>query len=245
MPELVLITGASSDIGLALSRNLLSSSADTKLITHCFRGAARLEELAAEFPGRVIIMPADLTDADAAGDLATRVLGECGVPTGVVHLPALRPAPERFTKWKWPLFEQDFTVQLRSLVTLLQTLLPRMAKLDRARVVLILSSYVHGVPPRYLAQYTVIKYAQLGLMRSLAAEYASSPVRINAVSPSMVETQFLQDLSDLTVQGAAAAHPLGRNAVPQDVIGAIQFLLSPASDYISGVALPVAGGTVN
>jgi 3-oxoacyl-[acyl-carrier protein] reductase len=90
--------------------------------------------------------------------------------------------------------------------------------------------------------YTTIKYAQLGLMRSLAAEYAATPIKINAISPSMVETQFLKDLAEVAVQMSAASNPLGRNATPADLLGALELLLSPASDYIHGIDIPIAAG---
>jgi 3-oxoacyl-[acyl-carrier protein] reductase len=241
MSDLLLVTGASSDIGMTLVREWLAGNGGS-VLAHANRGVARLETLAAEFPGRVTPLVADLSDEVGTLALADAVL-EQGVPTSVVHLPAPRLQYERFTKIKRVSFDADMAVQVHAAVALLGKLLPNMSKLPRARVVFLLSSVVHGVPPKYMAQYTVVKYAQLGLMRALAAEYAATPVRINAVSPSMVETQFLSDISELAIQGAAEANPLGRNAKPVDITGAIRFLLSPEADYISGVALPVTGGT--
>jgi 3-oxoacyl-[acyl-carrier protein] reductase len=241
MSDLLLITGASSDIGMTLVREWLARN-DGSVLAHANRGVARLTTLALEFPGRVMPLVADLSDEAGTLALAAAVL-ERGVPTGVVHLPAPRLQYERFTKIKRASFDVDMAVQVHAAVALLGKLLPKMSKLPRARVVFLLSSVVHGVPSKYMVQYTVVKYAQLGLMRALAAEYSATPVRINAVSPSMVETQFLSDISELAVQAAAEANPLGRNAKPVDITGAIRFLLSSEADYISGVALPVTAGT--
>ncbi len=241
--DLILVTGASSDIGMALLRLLLTTT-DTRILAHCHTNREKLDALATEFIHRVEVLQADLSNRSSTQVLAQQLV-DLDTPTGFVHLPALRPSPERFTKVRWEVLERDLFVQVGSAVVLLQKLLPKMTKLRRARVVFMLTSFVHGIPSKFLSQYTMVKYAQLGLMRSLAAEYAATPVRINAVSPSMVETKFLQNLSDLAVQAAAAGHPLGRNAQPQDIIGAIRFLLSEEADFISGVTLPVAGGTVN
>jgi 3-oxoacyl-[acyl-carrier protein] reductase len=175
-----------------------------------------------------------------AEDIASRF----GTPDGVVHLPALRLTYERFTKFDWVRFEADMAVQVHSAVILLQKFLPKMAKMEDSRVVFVLSSVVHGMPPKFMSMYTVLKYAQLGLMRSLAAEYAGSKVRINGISPSMVETQFLGEIAEVAVQMSAAANPQGRNATPGDLLGAIQFLLSPASGYITGADIPIAAGSV-
>ncbi len=243
MPDgLTLITGASSDIGVALMRHLLVNTRRT-IVAHSFRGNARIAELQQEFGERVISIEADLGDLQAVRAFVEQVAG-LGSISAVVHLPALRPVNERFTKFDWAHFERDFTIQLRSVAMLLQRLLPKMAKNADTRVVFMLSSYVHNMPPKFTAMYTIAKYAQLGLMRSLAAEYASTQVRINAISPSMVETQFLGAIPELAVQMTAAANPLARNATPADLIGVFDLLLSPASAYMMGVDVPVAAGTV-
>ncbi len=174
--------------------------------------------------------------------MADRIVSEVGTPSAMVHLPALRPSPERFTKFNWARFETDLAVD-ESAVILLQRFLPQMAKIPGARVVFVLSSYVHGTAPKYMSMYTTVKYAQLGLMRSLASEYASTQVRINAISPGMVETQFLADLPDVAVEMQAASNPQKRNATPSDLLGAIELLLSPASDYIQGITIPITAGT--
>jgi 3-oxoacyl-[acyl-carrier protein] reductase len=106
------------------------------------------------------------------------------------------------------------------------------------------SSVTRGVPPKFMSMYTVVKHAQLGLMRALASEYAESGVSINAVSPGMVETRFLENVPDMVKEMSAAAIPRHRNAQPDDVVDAIEFLLSSKAGYITGIELPVTGGAV-
>jgi 3-oxoacyl-[acyl-carrier protein] reductase len=242
--EPILITGASSDIGRALVRRLLERADSPTVLAHSHRSAEKLAALKEEFGARLSLIQADFSQASSVITMAERIAQDHGTPASIVHLPALRLSYERFTKFQWDRFEEDMAIQVRSAVILLETFLPKMAKLPRARVLFVLSSVVHGVPPKYMSMYTTLKYTQLGLMRSLAAEYASTPVRINAISPSMVETQFLSEISDIAVQMSASSNPQGRNATPQDLLGAMELLLSPASDYIHGVDLPIAAGGV-
>jgi 3-oxoacyl-[acyl-carrier protein] reductase len=242
--EATLITGASSDIGCAVARSLLSRPDGPVVLAHSFSSRDRLLPLQTEFGNKLQLLQSDFSQRSSVEAMAEQIASEYGTPAEIIHLPALRLTYERFTKFNWDRFEADMAIQVESAVILLQKFLPKMVKLPRARVLFVLSSVVHGVPPKFMSMYTMIKYMQLGLMRSLAAEYASSSVRINAISPSMVETRFLQEIADVAVQMSASANPQGRNATPADLLGAIEFLLSPASDFVHGIDIPIAAGSV-
>ncbi len=241
MAERVLITGASSDVGVALARALLATP-EVTVVAHSFRGGARIEQLQAEFGERVEAVQADFSSLDEVRAMAERVLAG-GVPLKMVHLPALRLQNERLTKFDFERFHRDMAVQVESLVVLLAKFAPKMAKMEGSRVVVMVTSNTHGMPAKFMSLYTVVKYAQLGLVRAAAAEYAGTHLTVNAVSPSMIDTQFLGEISEIMVNMAAAAHPKGRNAKVEDVLGAMEFLLSPGAGYMTGADLPITGGT--
>jgi 3-oxoacyl-[acyl-carrier protein] reductase len=241
--DTLLVTGASSDLGLAVIRRVLAWPEPPIVLAHANTGADRVEALrAAAAPGAVVPLQADFTDGEAVAAMAERVLEAHGPPTGFLHLPGKKLVYERFPKFDWGHFQRDLEIQVHAAVILLQRLLPAMAKLPRAKVVFVLSSVTRGVPPKFMSMYTVLKYAELGLVRALASEYAATPVTVNAVSPSMIETRFLDALPPVAVKMAAQNSPRGRNATPDDVTGAIEFLLSPASDFINGAEIPVGAG---
>lgn len=242
MTDIVLITGCSSDLGLALARRLLSSGRDLTLIAHSNSGGSRIEALQSEFGDKVYPVTADFCNPASVGVMADEIAAKFTFPTQIIHLPALRLKYERLTKFKLDHFRRDMAIQVESIVILLQRFAAKMSKSEAARLVFVTSSVTHGMPPKYMSMYTVIKYAQLGLMRATAAEYAASKLTVNAVSPSMIETQFLEEIGDVAVRMAAAANPQGRNATTDDVIGAIEFLLSPQAAYINGADIPITAG---
>jgi 3-oxoacyl-[acyl-carrier protein] reductase len=242
--EVVLITGASSDIGLALVERLVALPEPPVVLAHSHSGADRI-------PDRPDVhrLSADFSSAEAVSRAAESILADHGCPSQFVHLPGLKLVYERFSKFKWEHFEKDLRIQVQSAVILLRRFLPLMAKMPAAtgqspRVVFVLSSVTRGVPPKFLSMYTIVKHAQLGLMRALASEYAEAGVSVNAVSPGMVETKFLDNIPDTVKEMSAAAIPRRRNARPDDVVNAIEFLLSPKAGYLTGVELPVTGGAV-
>jgi 3-oxoacyl-[acyl-carrier protein] reductase len=243
MTEIVLITGASSDLGGELARRLLAANSELQLIAHSYKGGARIQALVDEFGDRVQSVTADFSDSASVSSMVDDIAARFGTPAQIVHLPALRLTYERLTKFDLNRFHQDMAIQVDAAVLLLKKFAPKMSKMDAARVVFVLSSVTRAMPPKFMSMYTVIKYAQLGLMRAAAAEYAASGLTINAVSPSMIETQFVQEIGDVAIRMSAAANPRGRNAQPADVVGAIEFLLSPAAGYMTGVDIPITGGS--
>jgi 3-oxoacyl-[acyl-carrier protein] reductase len=243
MPEVILITGASSDLGVALIRSILAQDKEAIIVAHSFTGGARIQALVAEFGERMQPVMADFSDAASLTEMMNEIEARFGTPTQIVHLPALRLSYERITKFNLERFHRDLSIQVDSAVMLLKKFAPRMSKLPSARMVFVLSSVTRNMPPKFMSMYTIVKYAQLGLMRAAATEYAATGFTINAVSPSMIETQFVEDIGEVAVRMSAASNPKSRNAVPDDVVGAILFLLSPAAGYMTGVDIPITGGS--
>lgn len=243
MQDLYLITGASSDVGCALIRRLAGQDGEAMFIAQGAGDLNRLAELCREFPGRIRTYDVDLTDPHALGAFIADVQAYCSAPTHLVHLPALRVINTKFKKFDEDRFELDLSVQVRSAVKLCKTFLPAMAKAKRGRVLFMLTSYLIGVPPKNTAAYIMAKSALGGLAKSLAADYAPFGVTVNCVAPSMMETRFLADTSDLIVQASAEANPMGRNARVEDVVPAMAFLLGDEAGFITGVTLPITGGS--
>ena len=236
----VLVVGASSDIGVALIHHLITTR-KSRIIAHGNSSMPRLENLAATHSGHVFPVQADLADSVSLENMVETVRMQHGVPRGIVFLAGIPLRLERFSKWDAAHFRRDCLVQIEALVHVLRLFLPEMARRQGAvsKVVLVLSSVTVGSPPKFMSMYTAVKYAQLGLLRALAAEYANTSVRINAVSPAMVESRFLAGIPATAVEMSAAQMPGGRNLLPADIVDSISFLLDSGSDHLNGVNIPI------
>ncbi|GGX17562.1 SDR family oxidoreductase [Streptomyces chryseus] len=93
----------------------------------------------------------------------------------------------------------------------------------------------------FIGAYGMSKAAMVNLTLQLAHEFAPA-VRVNAIAPAVVKTKFAQALYEGREAEAAAAYPLGRLGVPEDIGGAAAFLTSDQSDWITGQTLVVDGG---
>ena len=227
-----LITGATSDVGRALIERLLQNApADTLVLAQGCGDLEKLADLCARFPGQVRPFVVQVLAASAPA------------PTHFIHLPALPVVNAKFKAFDQTRFDRDLEIQVHSAVRICRAVLPAMAKARFGRVLFIQTSYTIGCPPKNTAAYVMAKSAIGGLVKSLAVEYARFGVTVNCVAPSMMETNFLKDTPDLIVQAAAEENPMGRNATPADVVPAMAFLLSDEAGFITGVTLPVTGGS--
>lgn len=241
MSSVYLITGASSDVGIALIRRVLQP--EDVVIAQGAGDLSGLAQLCQEYPGQIRTYDVDLSD-EAATELFIRdVAANYPLPTHIVHLPALRVINTKFKNFDEERFDKDLSVQVRSAVKICKTFVPKMAKAKRGRVMFMLTSYLLGMPPKNTAAYIMAKSTLQGLAKSLAADYAGTGVTVNCVMPSMMETKFLTDTSDLIVQASAEANPMGRNARVSDVVPAMAFLLGEEAGFITGVTLPITGGS--
>jgi 3-oxoacyl-[acyl-carrier protein] reductase len=201
--------------------------------------------LQSELKDGIVPVQADLSSGAGIEHVIAQVRAQTEFPQKIVHFAGLKLHLERFHQADMARFEADFAIQVRAAMRLLQEFLPAMARAPQpAKVVLVLSSVTLGVPAKFMATYTIVKHAELGLLRALAADYAGGSVNINGVSPYMVDTQFLSEIPEKAKELGAAATPQRRLASTRDVVNVIEFLLSPASDYLSGVNIPVTGGAV-
>lgn len=236
----LLVLGASSDLALAVLRRVAGQY--DAVFAHYHRSADKLEQLCRTAPN-IRLFQADFTSGEQTARLMESV-AETGAPiTHILHCPSARIEYKHFRKLDWADYEKMLNTQLRSLYYAAHTFAPQMAKRRYGKIVTVLSSATVGMPPTYLNDYVTAKYALLGFVKSLAAEYADRNVQINAVSPSMMETKFLANQSHLVLEKEAAEHPLGRNASVEDVAPMIEFLLSDSAGFITGQNMLVAGGS--
>lgn len=236
-----LITGATSDVGQALIKRVITPG-DT-VIAQGSGDLHHLDGLIDAYPGQIIPYDVDLTSTEAIEDFLREITANHPTPTHFVHLPALRVVNTKFKSFDEERFLLDMNVQVMSAVKLCKAILPKMQKAKFGRVLFIQTSYTIGAPPKNTAAYVMAKSAIGGLVKSLAVEYAKFGVTVNCVAPSMMETKFLADTPDLIVEASAADNPMGRNARVEDVVPAMAFLLSEEARFITGVTLPVTGGS--
>lgn len=238
--KVLFVTGASSDIGSVLITDIAVNY--DVIWAHYCRSSKRIEELQSVFGKKIIPVHADFSDEESVLNLIDQVEKSGQYPHHIVHLSAQRTENLQFHKSTWDAYQTGIDTSLRSIVMILQVFIPQMVKRHYGKIVFLLTSYVLGVPPKYQSPYITAKYAQYGLMKCLAAEYAEKGISVNGVSPDMIETKFLDNIPKLLIRQNAEQSPLKRNLSVHDVIPAFRYLLSEEVVAVTGHNLSITGG---
>lgn len=237
----LLVIGASSDMGMALIRS--SQSKYDRIIAHYNHMNEKLKRLCEDLgESKITLIKADLSKEEEVFDLISLVQQQCDCPNHIVHFPAPICNNSRFHKIKWDVFQNELDIQLKSAVLILQSFLPKMAKMHYGRVLIMISYVVNNVAPAYCCNYVVTKYAMLGLVKSLASEYASKGITINGISPSWVNTKYIDNQPDILKEQYASNSPIGRNLNVEEITPTMEYLLSDGAACVNGENIIISCG---
>ncbi len=238
-----LVTGASRGIGRALALGLAQAGADLALSA---RDEALLQEVRAEVEAlgrKAVVLPADVTDAEACvrlGEDAVRELGRLDV---LVNNAGGSSYMGAFTDLRFKGWEKTMRLNVDSIVHLSQVVGRHMIERGTGSVVNVASVAGLTATPS-LAAYGASKAAVISLTKTLALEWGPSGVRVNALCPGWTRTDLNKDLwgNEELAAMMVANQGLKRWASVEEMVGPTVFLASDASSYVTGQALVVDGG---
>lgn len=236
-PAVALVTGGSKGIGKAIALGLAEDGFDIWLNYHSDHAAAEsVSREIAKMGRECVLLPFDVVDQEATEAALEPLLVE-RTPLVVVSnagfardgLLALMDA----RAWK-----EVLSVHLDGFFHVVRTVLPRMLRARKGRIVAISSTAGQaGLPGQ--TNYAAAKAGVMGAVRSLAAEVGRRGVLVNSVAPGFVETEMT---AALPKEAIVERIPMGRFGSPEEVAAVVRFLCSDKAGYITGQVLAVNGG---
>jgi NAD(P)-dependent dehydrogenase (short-subunit alcohol dehydrogenase family) len=240
----VIVTGASSGIGLATARLLLENGATVALIG---RRRRELEKTAGEYleSGRALVTPADLSDEKETEAAFGAALGQMGRLDLLVNAAGILKAGD-ITATTFEVWDESMNINLRSVFHLMKLAVPHLEK-SRGNIVNVSSVTGLRAFPGVLA-YCVSKAGLDQLTRCAALELAPKGIRVNAVNPGVVVTELhrsggmADDAYAKFLEHSKSTHPLGRVGDPAEIADLICFLASEKAGWITGATVSIDGG---
>jgi len=248
--RVVLLTGVTGDIGATYLSAFTRAGAHvvaTDLPQAEETGHRLVADATATGPGRAVFVACDITDA--AG--VQRAVATATAEFGGLHSVVNNAAVYRTLGGKRPLVElteADWELVLRVNVIgtwqVIKAAAPLLAASGAGRVVNIASVVSRNGAPGF-AHYVASKAAVEGLTRSAARELGVDGTTVNSVSPGLVDDGATRELNtEEYLATAARSRAIPRAMVPDDLVGAVLWLCSPASGFVTGQTLVVDGGGV-
>ena len=261
MPDLkgkvALVTGATKmkGLGKAVADRLVNAGA-TVVVTGREKSMPGAEEVVASLKaagGGAVAVSVDVAhqdQIDAAVLKITDIYGGVDVLINNAGIGFGSPSLAENTDSDW---DANYAVNVKGTMAICRGVIPSMIVRGGGAIVNVSSMAGLGANPGMPYPYVATKFALVGVTKMLALEFASKGIRANVVAPGAIATDMLMQAyeaiasaNDISVEEAAklenASIPLGRPADPGEIADTVVWLASPAAAYVTGVALPVAGG---
>lgn len=236
-----IVTGGSQGIGKAISLLLAKNGADVAILYVGDPSPAEetVEEILS-LGARAIQMPCNIASVSEVKEAVAKVIEEFGTVDILVNNAGITK-DNLIPK----ISEQDFDavigVNLKGTFNMMREVYPVMMRKKYGKIVSI-SSVVGLCGNAGQANYSASKAGIIGLTKTMAKELASRHVTVNAIAPGFIQTDMTKAISDKAKEAATAMIPMRTYGTAEDVAQAALFLVSPASDYITGEVLRVDGG---
>ena len=239
--NLAVVTGARRGIGYAMAEALAEAGADVIGVSASMDASGSEIEAAVTAYGRSFEgIACDFSDARAVAELGD-ILAERPIDILVNNAGTIRRTPAADHPLSW--WDEVLNVDLTSPFVLTQAVARGMLERGLGKVIFTASllTFQGGIN---VPGYAAAKSGIGGLTKALSNEWASRGVTVNAIAPGYIATDNTQALQDDPARSRAILDriPAGRWGRPADLAGATVFLASPASDYVTGIVLPVDGG---
>ncbi|OPF51477.1 3-oxoacyl-[acyl-carrier-protein] reductase [Clostridium baratii] len=238
-----IVTGASRGIGRAIARKLASLGANIVLNYRSNdEEALKVKEELLSYGVDVFLYKCDISDFNAVEEMIKASKEKFGKVDIMINNAGITK-DTLLLRMKEEDFDKVIDVNLKGVFNCLKAITPVMVRQKFGKIVN-LSSVVGLVGNAGQVNYAASKAGVIGMTKSLAKEVGSRGITVNAVAPGFIDTDMTEVLGEKFKEEAKKSIPLKRLGKPEDVAGAVAYLVGNEASYITGQVLNVDGGMV-
>lgn len=244
--NVALITGSTKGIGKAMAEGLAAHGAKVVISSRKSDACDAVTESIRESGGDAVAIPCNISHKEELENLVAKTREHYGRIDTLILNAAVNPYYGSSLEIPDSAFEKVMAVNIQSNHWLCQMVAPEMVERKDGSIVIVSSiGGFRGSP--VLGAYAISKAADMQLARNLAAELGPHNVRVNAVAPGLVKTDFARALweNDEVRQKREAETPLRRLGEPEDLAGVAVYLASKAGSWTTGQTFTVDGGVTS
>lgn len=242
--QVALVIGGSGGIGKATCLQLAKDGFDVAIHYHQNKESAeKIKDQIVALEKKALLVKADITDFDQVQEMVTTIVRKLDTITVVANCATVSVPNIKFGDLEWDNIQDHFNINIRGSFNILKCVIPVMEQEKYGKIINISTQYVEEPKPE-LTHYITAKSGLCGFTKSLAIELAPKGIRVNIVSPGMTDTELIANVPEKVRLLTAAQTPLRRIAKPEDVAGAISYLASEKSDFLTGETIRVNGGQI-
>lgn len=245
--KVILVTGGSTGIGRATAKILAADGATVVIADVADDDGKETVDMIRADGGAAEYHHVDVADYDAVDDLVTRIATEHGSLDGAFNNAGIEGPTAKILDVPLADWDRVIRVNLTGVFVCMKCAIRQMSTQDSGGSIVSTASAAGLIGIPGAPGYNASKHGVVGLTKTVALEYASRNIRVNAVCPGFIETPMLDRVTDASVKirdQLIAAVPMRRVAQPDEIGDAVAWLMSDRSSYVTGVALPVDGGWV-
>jgi len=242
--KVALIIGGTGGIGRVTVLQLAKDGFDVAIHYHRNKELAeKIKEKVIEIGRKAIILNADICDFDQVKEIITKIIRKLDTITVVVNCSTSNIPSIKIKDLKWSIIQEHFDINIKGSFNIIKCVLPIMENNKYGKIINITTQAIEKPTSEWL-HYITAKSALYGFTKALAFELAPKGIRINLVSPGMTDTELIANVPEKVRLLTAAQTPLRHIATPEDIAGAISFLASDKSDFLTGETIRINGGQV-
>jgi len=240
--QVAIITGAGQGIGKGIATRFASEGAKVVVVDLNYDNCAAVQSEIEAMGMNAIAIKCDVSKRAEVEDMVEEVVRVFGTVDILINNAGIT-RDGWFMKMTDDQYDAVLNVNLKSMVLCAQSVLKYMIPQQSGKIIN-MASIIGEMGNAGQTNYAVAKAGVIGLTKTLAKEFASKQINVNAVSPGFIDTEMTLKIPEKMREDILKTIPLGRSGKPLDIANACLFLASSEADYITGQVLRLNGGTL-